>query len=427
MTSHISILLGSYSVQRVATAGFSFATLLLGARMLPADVYAIILQTAFLAKFLQIMNFGAVSGYLVSRYSNQAPFEGRDDLMSEGAFVSAYMLQLLVLCIILGLGSLILVPEYGYAHGFLTFGLMIPILALEPCLRYRRMFFVSLIPDFLLSIALLLAIVYWWLFQTDTALMALYHIVLGGITICIIHAFWTRREANKITLTAPWAWAKHMAVLKHGLAVYVASALFLVASSLDRLSLPAFATPQDINTYFLAWQLTVGSMIFLVSVNFVNTIDLGQARQSSSQLNTVLIRQKLLISAAIGAASLVALICGTWMLVQFFLPDTFANLTRIVTIMGAGLAIFYLSNTVTPIMAYIGQQRVLSWAMAGAALVIGLNNVFVYLNTLSLWWLIWGTSITLAGYAIFALICVFRAVHRNQVADDTAQIPNSTN
>ena len=145
-------LVKNYTVQRVATATSSFCAVLLAAHSLPVESFGVILQAIFLAKFLTIVNFGAISGYFVSRYSKTGPLADPTPELDARYFLSL-ITQFVVIGIVLFALSLFVLPNF--LPGILTFLVFAPIYACEPIFRDKRWFFVSLLPDFVMAVSLL--------------------------------------------------------------------------------------------------------------------------------------------------------------------------------------------------------------------------------------------------------------------------------
>lgn len=390
-------LIVSYPMHRAVVAGLTFAAAIIAARVLPSSDFATLMTAAFIAKFLQLCNFGATNGYFVSRYSGQGPLSqavpGR-----ERHYLLFFLLQMILLgTVVLG-AALWWFPQYRI--GAVAFLLIAPIFAVEPYLRYRRNFSFSLMPDLIISIALLSVVAVHVLQAEISNIAGYYLVVIAALTVLFVILAVRRHAPSKGS--ASLGLRGYGEILSLGAPVYAGSLLFIATSSMDRLILPLHGTDEQVALYFLGQQLSVGAMIFLTALNFVNTVDMGEARQQRAEISPRFILKKLSIAAGVGMASFGALIAGAVMLERLFLPSSFDGLTIVIFLLGLAFGVFFTAGSVTPLAAYYRRQLPLTFAMGVCALAVLANNIYAVHNGLGAIWLAGGTAIALSLYAIFA-------------------------
>ena len=269
MVRIVSRVLKSYAAQRTATAVLVFGALLFGGRMIGQEDYAQILLVLFLAKFLNLLNLGASSGFFVSYYGKLEIFDTGSE-KAVAPYIIAFALHLFAVVAPATVLSALFLPKY--AAGFLAFLFLIPAYALEPAFRRRRLFYFSLVPDILLSLALL-GVVGAVGAGGDLAsgtVLPIYMTVLACLCIgfygLLILRFWLRH--GLAVELRPLALGPYLRLIRLGLPVYVGSAFYMLASGMDRLFLPLHAGTADQAEYLLSFQLVTGAMIFMSSSFF---------------------------------------------------------------------------------------------------------------------------------------------------------------
>lgn len=401
--------LNSYPAHRAFVAGLSFGAAIIAARTLSPEQFSTVMTIAFVAKFLQITNFGATSGFLVSSYSGRGLL-AQHQVGAEQRFLLFFLVQLsCVGTLILGVAFLWL-PQYF--AGCVAFLLLSPLFVMEPVLRYRHFFSFSLAPEVALSLALLALVMADWLgaipFSSSSQYLAVTALLSAAMLLIVLRRFGgVIKRQGKLDFGV----RDYGRVLVLGGPVYLGSALFLVASSTDRLILPLYGSDAEVGVYFLAHQLCMGSMIFLTAINFSNTVNLGEAFKESASVHISVILKRLRVAALVALCSYFALGAGGALLELIFLPSSFEGLLNIVLPLGAGLSVFYISNAVTPVAAYYGRQFPLTVAMAFVSLALLLNNALVYWLGLSFVWLAVGTALAFTFYGFFAIGHAFDTVN----------------
>lgn len=408
-------LLKSYSTHRALVAALSFTASVVGARLLPPEHFAILMTTAFVAKFLQITNFGAISGYFVSRYSAINSSATLNE-SKEPRFLLFLFLQMAGFGLMTLWVTVLWLPKYSL--GVAAFLFLVPIFVVEPSLRYRRFFSFSLLPELILSSALLAVALgnslkilpeghstpYLWLVACSSA-------------ISVIYALFRLKMRVRAVFEKGFGPKNYHRFLAYGAPVYLGSSLFLIASSADRLLFPLHGSDEQVGVYFLAYQLCMGAMIFLTAINFINTVNLGEARNDAVTIPTELIVKKLGIASMVGAGSYTVLLLGGLMLEYYFLPESFQGLTVVVAMLGLGLLVFFIASAVTPIVAYFGRQTPLTYGMAIVAIFLLVNNGYVYWQGLGPLWLAVGTTLGFVFYGIFAIWHTFKVIREEPKRD----------
>lgn len=401
-------LISSYPLHRAVVAGLTFAAVTIAARLLPASDFATLATAAFMAKFLHVFNLGATNGYFVSLYSGK----GEISLSAKGTeriYLYFFLLQLIVLgLLVLGVAAWRF-PQY--LLGVSAFILIAPIFAVEPYLRSRQNFSFSLMPDLLLSAALLMVVGIHLANFTTVETAWPYLAVIASLTpLTLVLAM--RKHMPSRGESGP-SWRNYVQILSLGTPVYMGSLLFLLASSMDRLILPLHGTTDEVALYFLGYQLSVGSMIFLTAINFVNTVKLGEVRKDQDEISTHFILRKLFIASMVGLLSFIALVAGAIIMEKYYLPSSFAGLTAVVLFLGFALASFFISTAITPIVAYYQRQLPLTLAMALCAAALLANNFYALQNGRGALWLAKGYALTFFVYAMFAIGFTFLTIRQH--------------
>jgi O-antigen/teichoic acid export membrane protein len=402
--------LSNYSFHRAIVAGLSFGASVIGARLLSSDQFSALVTAAFVAKFLQITNFGAVSGYFVSRYS-VAESSSTLSAAEEPRFILFFVAQLTVVgLVVLGVAMLWL-PTYFL--GAIAFLLLVPLFVIEPSLRYRRVFSFSLLPELILSMGLLAVSLIAAAGLTHDPGSGLYLWIVaslcgGVLALALARCSLRMFVGEKSTLGL----LKYAKIVATGTPVYLGTALFVLASSADRLLFPLYGTDEQISIYFLAYQLCMGAMIFVTAINFVNTVNLGEARKNSEAFQGELVRKKLREALLVAVGSYSALSIGGVILEAYVLPNSFQGLTKIVLMLGLGLSVFFVSGAVTPIVGYFQRQIPLTLSMAIVAVVLFINNGLAYWQGFGPFWLASGTALALVIHGLFAIWHTFRVIEK---------------
>lgn len=400
----------TYTFHRAITAILLFLSVLFAARTIDQSVYAQILQMMFLGKFLLIGNLGATSGFFVSHYGHTGMLKAYNT-NAELQYCLMLFIQLCIFFLPAAIISAYIAPDYTL--GIVMFVLLIPAYVIEPPSRLRRKFYISLAPDLLMSVSLLSTLI---IVLTTNA----HHFLnTPSIYVGVVLTFSLIFYSALVRLLGGFRFfyngflnlhlKDYLRTVALGMPVYLGTALFMLASGLDRLLMPLHIGTEEQAVYFLSYQLATGAMIFLASANFVNTIDLGEAFKFGSNSFILELRRKLRISITLAAASNLLLLSASFVLSRYFLPE-FRNLVSVVMILTFGLSAFFVAGSITPILAYLRKQLVLTIAMGLAASLVLLNNLIAIQRGLGILWLSSVTSIVLVVYSLFAIIYTISVV-----------------
>jgi len=400
----------SYPIHRAVIALLSFASILIAARVLPTETFSKLMMAAFLAKFLHISNLGATSGYFVNQYSGDGSL-AKGSYSDEQQYISLFYIQMTLI------GFFVLTAAFiwqsNYLIGAIVFLIITPLMVVEPFLRYRQNFSFSLAPELLLSLGLLSVITAELLGFKN---IPKYFIYIGTILLFSIFLLFIsirKYKSSLFAITPKLNFKLYNEILKDGKQLYISSGLFLLASSLDRLCIPHYRSDEEVGLYFLAHQLSVGSMIFLTAINFLNTVKIGEQKLRDKRFSENIITNKLKTASSVAIISYMVLGIVTYVIEIHFLSGAFTGLTLVVLILGFGLTVFYVSSAVTPLVAYFKQLLPLTISMGIAAGFVLFSNLLSYRLDLNLKWLAFGTSFALSTYGFFGIWFTYFITSKN--------------
>jgi len=395
-------------MHRICTAVLGFGSVILAARVLSTELFATIVNVAFLAKFLLVFNLGATAGYFVTKYSPEENL--RSKIIGDRLFFLYFVTQLALMGLLFLLISTLFINQYSL--GILAFIFLTPLFALEPILRFKRKFSFSLFPDVILATSLLIVVSVQGIAPFTYSYINTYFATILAGALCVIPFFLRHMLDKGDSISQSNRCLEYKSVLINGFPVYLASAFFLSISSIDRLVLPLHGTPQEVSIYFLSHQLVFGSMIFVTALNFVNTVDIGENLTGHKQISSNFLKDKLCRAILVALPSYGLLIFGTLILQNYFLSEDYRGLTLITVLLGAAYACFFVSNTITPIVAYYKMQTKLTILLGMVALSILANNYWTYTNQLSTVWLASGLATALIAYSLIAIFYTFWVVDK---------------
>lgn len=390
--------LRGYPAHRVIVAGISFASLSFGAIAIPTETFAVLVSTAFLARFLGVLNLGALSGYLVRRYSTSARMTSNITI-TDRAYATLLFIQISGLAILVYLGGWVFFDQHLF--GVFALLLITPLICLEPIQRYRRNFSFSLLPELVLSTALAFVAIgsFFELIEENSILF--YFIVLGIGSLLGLSALKKGSDS-----TDPWPLNAQISEYLHswrlGFPVYIGTLFFAIAQGADRLIFPLHGSPEGVAVYFLAMQLAIGSMLLVTATNFVNTVDLGESMKSSSGPDRKIIWSKLRTAATIALGSFIVVVGLAGALERFFLSSDYKGLWTMTLALALGLGVFFVAGSITPVVAYYRRQIPLSIGMAVVALMLITNNVLAYKFALGPTWLAFFSAFCFTIYGLTA-------------------------
>ena len=410
-TSFLQRVTRHYAVQRAAVAAATFGALILGAKTLPQSTFADVSLAMFLAKFLQLANLGSVNGYLVSYYNGEPPFSS-NIRENDGLYIRGMIGHLFATALVVG--ALTYVAALQYLPGVLLFLSMSLIYAVEPIKRRQRAFWVSLLPDAIMAVAVFILSVVALLSGTDPpgaykGIGVITFSVFAAVLAVIIGLFLVREYANRSVsfLLGARDWTTYLSVMRLGFPAYLSTALFTLMIGMDRLWLPVHGSKQDIAVYMLGFQLATGSLIICSSFNFINTVRIGESLTLKKAKVWMELRHMLRTSIIVAMISVAGITAAAWMLETYLLPK-YENLARLTFLLALGLSAFYVSGSLTPLVMYRRRQVPLTILMgAGAVVVLGNNLIQSHIGA-NVHVLAIVTGSVLIAYSVYALFHVWR-------------------
>ena len=396
----ISKICKSYFFHRIVVAAFYFTAILLAAKYIKIVDYASILNIVFLSKFLQILNLGTVSGYFVSTYSL------KDNKISRRTakinFFQGLLSHYLIICLLLLLMNELFKTDYILT--LLSFMILSPLYALEPYLRSKQVFSFSLAPDFVLAAALL-ATVGLSISGSKFDSSVIFVIVAGLFSLVVFFSCTKKRLYlfRKFKIRYSFMWD----IMKVGMPVFISSALFVLMTGADRLFIPYHQDEKFQTVYFLSFQLVSGFMIVSVSLNFINTVKIGELLNKSVDSTLFCQLSRFLKhSFAVNSISLILLLIFSVIIENYFLED-YNGLIFVVFFIGIGFSVFYIAGSVTPVLGYIGAQRPATKFMLAMTVISLLINLIVLYFDIEKYWLAVSTGLLLTTQGLFSLIFTF--------------------
>lgn len=393
--------LHSFALQRIATAALILGSNLFAAGVLGAVKFGELALVVFIAKMSVMGGLGSASGYIFEYF--QSDRVANPDVTSSGrGYLVWYQIHLLLVA----LGVFLVGVPLGapYVYGALAFLLLSPAFVVEPILRSREAFAASLVPDVILSLAVIVVALASQLDGSVETLGAYSHLLVLVLVVALSFPF-TASWAALVARRMPQLTVRlgdYLRVISRGLPLYAGTAGFVAFQATDRLTLEQFHDPADFGTYMLAFQLASGGALLLTSMNFVAGVDFGKLVSSSGDLSTA-VRRRLKAYGWVTGTSLM-FILGTAICLQRFVLDGYSGLTLYSLLLGGGLLIFHWAGSVTPVAFHTRRQVPLTLAMWSIVALGVCHNIGVTMSGFDtmlipafsgLWLLCYG------GFAVF--------------------------
>lgn len=396
----ISILRG-YTGQRLLTAGLVFASALLAAWVLGPAIYGQVFLVMFIAKLLLLGNLGSISGYMYNFYNAEQKTPGGGD------FVLSYAMHLLLfssVAIVLGffLGRV-------YFLGAICFAFLLPFFLVEPVLRVKRLFYISLLPDWALNISLLLGLFYYYLVGSPESnyeeVFSAFLFVLGFLSFAfLLWIDWRWGGLRRLALARPMS--NYVDLVKAGFPLFAGTAAFSLFLFVDRFFIERYHSAASLGVYMLAFQLATGATLILTSHNFIAGVDYGELVKEKKPIGEI-VKQRLRQSLLISSVSILLLFIGSYILQRYFFQD-YNDLMISALLLGVGLCGFYTAGSITPIAFYLNRQKGLMVAMFFMVFLSVASNFYVLNNGFGYIWVAAFFGLWLFSYACFAVFYVFR-------------------
>lgn len=412
----------TFTVQRIAVAGIVFLVTLLLARMLEPGTFGIVAFFLYLVKWLLIAHCGAISGYTICSYSDTT-----GNLPC--SFPLFYQMQLSMA----GLAVVLFGILFGDVYLFVgvAFIILSPYFSVEPVLRIERAFYISLLPDIVLYVSVLLAVLRAMGSDSQSTAQTVMRstlgimLVAGSVPLLLLVRSWRRVLGSTIFPVRRENLIKYRALVRMGLPQFVGSLGFAVLLFLDRYFLEGYHPSAALGTYMLAVQLAAGAALLVSSRNFVAAIDLGEILRDGRDLRRM-IRAQILQSSGIALGCYTLLIASGFVL-EFHVLPAYDGLTVAVVGWSLGLMAFHVAGSVTPIAVYLKRQAPLTLTLWLCVGLVVLQNLLVLRGNLSWLLLPIGSGFWLAAYAVFALIFTWKITPVHRPHDDrSGQLPALT-
>jgi O-antigen/teichoic acid export membrane protein len=334
---------------RIATAAGVAGVGLLGGWLLPPAEYGIAGAYCMIAKSALLLGLGASTGFISMWF-----YPGTAYLDPEG-FRRCYLAHLSVA------GALAVVFAVMFDQravlGAIGFCCLIPWMVLEPFARVSRRFWVSQIPDIILTIA---CVTYLGVAIADPShALGRHDLVLpvstAAATVIALASMRGKLRARERSgrlagLPAPTYWR----IVSHGFPVAVGTLIYSAALLASVLLVQARTSQEELGVYSLALQAATGAALMQSSLNFAGAIDIGEALGTDCPLLPFLmprIRRSAII-ALIGSAIAAS---GAWIAEEFVLSE-YRGLWRNAAVLSAGLTAFQVAGACSPILVFARSQ-----------------------------------------------------------------------
>lgn len=395
----ISVLRG-YTGQRLLTACLVFASALLTAWVLGPALYGKLFLMMFVAKLLLLGNLGSISGYMHGFYNAEQPPP------DSGSFVLSYGVHLLLFSCAAIMFSLFLGRVYFL--GAICFALLLPFFVVEPVLRVKRLFYISLLPDWALNLSSLITMFYYLFYGSPDndfePVVAVFLCALAFFSVAFLF-FTNWRWALVRRLASVRLMFNYIELIKVGFPLFAGTAAFSLFLFVDRFFLERYHPAESLGAYMLAFQLASGATLILTSLNFTAGVDYGELIKQKKPLAGFVV-QRLQQALVVSVLSLILLLVGIYILQQYFFQG-YRGLICAAFFLGVGLCGFYAAGSITPIAFYLNKQSFLMKTMFVVVALAVLGNIYVVSNGLDYIWISVFSGFWLLCYAFVAVRYVF--------------------
>jgi O-antigen/teichoic acid export membrane protein len=382
---------------------------LVAARLLGAAMYGELAFFVFITKTILVGNIGAISGFIVHYYTGDIAAQDR----AVGSFKRAYTIHLLALASICFAAGIWAGPVYGFAA--LGFTVLIPFFVLEPQARIQRKFYVSLIPDLVLSAAVIGGTVtYVLLLRSNISPWPLLWVGLLWMVVLSVAVAWAIWPSlrNPELQGQQSDWTSYRRLIAIGIPRFLATCAFTVFLMVDRVFLERFYDRAELGVYMLAFQLATGAGLLLSAQNLVSGIDIGEAIRKSEVLHQLL-RRLLTRSLGLGGLGLGSAAMFSYLLEHHFLSG-YAGLFHATLLLSVGLVAFLTAGNLTDLAYYRGAHRPLIGgliALLAASITFNGFNLYQFHGTPVSLASFTGTMLLL--YSCYAAWYVHKVAHIN--------------
>ncbi len=389
--------LASYPAQRVATAGVVLLSSLFAARVLGAALYGELAFFVFITKTMLLGNLGAISGFLVHYYTRDIVTQETLAVKFNRAY-TIHLLALAAICLLVGIWT---GPVYGFAA--IGFTVLIPYFVLEPQARIQRKFYVSLIPDLVLSFAVIGGTITYFLSLRSS--MNPWPVLWVGLvwvvvlSVALAWAMWPSLRSLEMRVQQS-DWTSYRRIIAVGMPRFMATCAFTVYLMVDRVFLERYYEREELGVYILAFQLATGASLLLSAQNLVSGIDIGEAIHKS-EVSQDLLRHLLTRSLGIGGLGLGSVAVLSYLLEHHFLTG-YSGLFQATVVLSVGLVAYLAAGNLAELAFYRGAHRPLVvglFVLLGVGVTYNLLNMFAFHGTVS--------SLSMfTGCALLAYACI---------------------
>lgn len=356
----------------------------------------------FICKTLLIGHLGSVSGFIYHHY-NSSKYKPADT-----AFVKMYGIHLFIV----GLIALFFGIFFGklYIFGAIAFIILIPLNVLEPIMRIKNKFIVSLFPDIACSLSMVLTtlIIKRPNYNPNLNLEEILLIFLICLISCyflFLKFFWGKKFfCYKFFIklkNAQINWKCYKRNLNSGFLIFLGTLGFFLFLSVDRVFLNHFHSLKDQGNYFLAYQLASGSCLLISAQNLVSGIKIGEAHKTGKASYETL-KNQLLYGIYFAFAGYITIIFLTFFLGKFFLNSSKEFFITTV-FLGLGLCIFYISSNINSYAFFKQRQKKITLAMLFIAILSIVYNIIILKFKLPTIFIPICNSVLLISYSIFSI------------------------
>ena len=253
-----------FVIAKVCVAVFVYSLYTVTALISNPKEYGDVLYVAFIAKFLQSLQFGAVSGYLFQSFSLE------NKIIEKKAFVVMYGAQLVFLSMFLIVVSASLHLK-NYTVGLLVFITLIPLYCAEPALRVERKFIFSLLPE--LCVASSIAIVFLAnnVYRMNSEIL-LNFVALSSLVVVSIIIIAFKKTFSLVVETAPLfqyktILVKYAKLVMMGFPQYVATTGFMLLMFIDRWFISHYNSASFLGVFMYSFQIVSGGGVVISSMS----------------------------------------------------------------------------------------------------------------------------------------------------------------
>jgi O-antigen/teichoic acid export membrane protein len=393
---------------RYFNAGLSFARALILAKILGVEIYGTVIFTVQLVLFLSLITLGGASGFIWRYYSDYDEL-----LVSEFPLLNFLWFSFF--------GTVFLVVSLFFSDHLMwtciIFLISAPSISVEPVLRVNNMFNLTVVPEVILNVIVTVMFLFAYFFSLITLNSAFLIFVAGYLTAHLSYIIWLQKKqkffqplTRQVIKSVP---RKYFRLIKKGFPLFIATAMYVVFSFLDRIFISRFHTPEDLSVYSLAFQLVLAVSLGLQALNYVHGVKIGEALKKGRALHRTL-RRALQNNLLFSMISFIGILGITWTLSNSLYKE-FSNLLIVVAVMGVGMVAYHVQGAVSPYIFYIEKRRLVNTCLVLMVATELMVNVVVALQGKSYMYLVMSSSILYFLYSLISFAVVFYNLRKNKM------------